>query len=224
MLHPDRSARSSRVGGGHLAALEQGLDEHHAAPARAPRAARAEVVEEADESAPVVDLRRAHLEDARVAHRIVAGLLRHVLGGHRMQERRAVGGGALHRRVLAEHVEARDRVDLRLGARRTPPARPAVSKMSVGTTTCSSRRPAMPPRSLISLIASAVPLRISMPSARAGPVSGSAEPISSGRGRPGSSDRHARERAASSADATQQADREAREIIGASGRRSRSKP
>src|SRR4030065_555315 len=43
----------------------------------------------------------------------------------------------------------------------------ASSKMSVGTTTCSRWRPPTPPDSLISWIASAAPLRTSMPSARA---------------------------------------------------------
>ena len=51
----------------------------------------------------------------------------------------------------------------------------------MSTTICSMRRPPIPPEALISAAARAEPLTISRPSWRAGPCSGKAEPISSGR-------------------------------------------
>ena len=51
----------------------------------------------------------------------------------------------------------------------------------MSTTICSTRRPPIPPEALISAAARAEPLTISRPSWRAGPCSGKAEPISSGR-------------------------------------------
>lgn len=55
------------------------------------------------------------------------------------------------------------------------------AEMSRSTTTCRIGRPAMPPRALISAIASAEPLRISWPSALPSPCSGKAEPMMNGR-------------------------------------------
>jgi hypothetical protein len=48
----------------------------------------------------------------------------------------------------------------------------AGSSGSTSTTSCSTRRPAMPPRRLISSTASAEPLTISSPSAATGPPRG----------------------------------------------------